>query len=144
MELVFGMNKFAKITLILVSVLFVGCPRPTDVEVYNNTGTTLLLSNNKESKKIPPSGSAIVRFRGGIEVESDLGVWIYERKTHAIINSPSFFDGIIRLQVEADGTAFALPIDADPPVDHFDDQPSGFPLKPDVADTREDKNGSGQ
>ncbi|MEM0967482.1 MAG: hypothetical protein AAGJ81_15145 [Verrucomicrobiota bacterium] len=124
------MNKFAKITLVLVTFLFVGCPRPTDVEVYNNTGTTLLLSNGRERKMIPPGESAKIRFRGGIEVESDLGVWFYERKLHAIMNSPKFFDGTLRIQLEADGKAYALPVDIMPPADTFEDQPNSFPYKP--------------
>lgn len=125
-----NMNKLTSILLVILSSLLGGCTQRVDVEVFNNTGKTILLSNQSETKTIPHGSSAKVEFHYEIEIKSELGIWIYQRKVPVKIDSPEFFDGTLRIQVDADGIAYALPTESNPPLTKFENQPNDFPLKP--------------
>lgn len=108
-----------------------GCPRFASVIVFNNTEVSLTVEGAGNRYTVGPEGSIEFRFGGeGLLVTSDLGRWRYERKIpHGGADGP-FFDGTLRLQIQSDGAAYAVPVGKMAPIVLPTNQPEGYPLRP--------------
>ena len=111
--------------------LLLGCPRFASIEAFNNTSVRIAIGSKDETLVIDPTETGKFIFLSrGFEIASDLGVWTYPRKVpHGGENGP-FFDGTLRIQVDADGTIYALRHDMVPPITDSEEQPMGYPLHP--------------
>lgn len=114
-----------------VLLLMVGCPRFAEVEVHNNTSVTLIVRSSGLDERVEPGKSGQFRFTGdAFQIESSLGKWSYSRNIpHNGENGP-FFNGTLRLQINKDGTVYALQKDQRPPQASLPEQPNGYPLRP--------------
>lgn len=114
-----------------VLLLMAGCPRFADVEVYNNTSITLIVRSSGLEERVEPRKSGRFRFTGhAFQVESSLGRWSYSRNIPHNGEDGPFFDGTLRLQINEDGTVYALRKELRPPQVKLIDQPNGYPLRP--------------
>jgi len=114
----------------VVAVLLVGCPRYAYIEAFNNTSETLSIYANDKVLSVEPGDAIRFPLDHSFEVRSARGTWIYPRSVpHGGEDGP-FFDGTLRIQIEEDGTAYALKIDSEAPITNFEDQPEEYPLRP--------------
>lgn len=114
-----------------VLLLMAGCPRFADVEVYNNTSNALVVRSSGLDERVEPGKSGQFRFTGqSFQVESALGHWSYSRNVPYNGENGPFFDGTLRLQINEDGTVYALQKEQRPPQVKLFEQPNGYPLRP--------------
>ena len=116
---------------LLAGAFLTGCPRFSEVVLYNNAGADLTLNIAGQSYVVADGSVARFRYTAtSVEVKSALGLWTYERNIpHGGSDGP-FFDGTLRLQIEPNGTLYALKPDQIPPLDFFPEQPAGYPMSP--------------
>ena len=118
--------------LLALVLLASGCPRIARIVLYNNAGADLSISACGE-RHGPFSSRDTTCFSFGcrkLEVRSASNLWTYDCPIpHGGANGP-YFDGILRLQVDADGKIFALEREQSAPVRDPQKQPDGFPLEP--------------
>lgn len=124
---------FFRLTLCLgVLALITGCPRFAHVDLYNNTNAVLKLNAADIHSLVPPGEHSKFEFLSNtFIIESDLGVWIYSRNIPHSGEDGEFFDGTLKIQVEPDGTIYALRAADMPPIKVSNyKQPDGYPLSP--------------
>lgn len=123
-----------KVTVFILFCLFIivltGCPRLAYINAHNNTNIALLLDSSGEKQVVAPSQLVRMSFGNDFKIKSDLGNWNYRRNVpHGGYDGP-FFDGTLRIQINPDGTIYALKAEWRPPLTSFPEQPIGYPLKP--------------
>lgn len=113
------------------AVALTGCPRAAYIDAYNNTNSMLLIDSTGDVAVIKPNQSLRMIFNGdNFKIESDLGKWKYPRNVPYGGHDGPFFDGTLRLQINPDGTIYALKVKWRPPLSSFPEQPAGYPLRP--------------
>lgn len=124
-------HLFAKsLFVLLIALSLAGCPRVAYIELYNNTTSVFLLNSDGENHIIKPTQSVRVILGWSLQIESELGSWSYERAVpHGGYDGP-YFDGTLRVQVNADGAMYVLKAGERPPVSGFSGQPIGYPIRP--------------
>ena len=119
--------------ILLLVALLTGCPRFVYIDLFNNTENELnILASSVEQKVAPGSKVKFKLSSTSFEVQSELGRWKYARNIPHSGEDGPFFDGTLRVQVNSDGTLFALKVSAKPPLESFPVQPAGFPLDAEV------------
>lgn len=115
----------------LLAFVLTGCPRFAYVEVYNNTTTVLMIDSSGLEKDVKPGQTARFRFTGNsFKVKSNIGTWGYSRNIPHSGRDGPYFDGTLRIQINADGVIYALKIGESPPLSDSSEQPHGYPLYP--------------
>ncbi len=112
-------------------IALTGCPRFAYIDAYNNTNSVLSVDSTGDIAIVKPSQALRMKFAGdNFKIKSDLGNWNYRRNVpHGGYDGP-FFDGTLRIQINPDGTIYALKAEWRPPLTSFPEQPIGYPLKP--------------
>ena len=125
------MLKRQILILIAVSASLAACPRLAYIDVYNNTPVQLEVNSSGYAGQIQPGGIVRLRLSGQqFSINSDLGHWVYRRRIPHDGEDGEYFDGTLRLQVNANGKIYALSKEATPPASDIREQPEGFPLIP--------------
>ena len=130
--------------LLCALVILTGCQRIVYLNVHNNSGVavTLFEPYGPLNQKYQVSHGQSIRLRivgELLHIESSLGNWVYativphlndkERGRGPFIETP--FYTTVRVQLEKDGSLFALRPDWSPPIAvPPEQQPDGFPLLP--------------
>jgi hypothetical protein len=109
-----------------------GCPRFAEVEMFNYSEASVhIVLGGIESPLIAPGAS--YRFRFSAEEFSIVSAgerWDYARRIPHGGEDGTFFDGRLRIQLEADGRLFVLKKEEAFPIAAPSTQPEGFPLHP--------------
>ena len=124
------MQAIRLLVLFSAVLLLTGCPRFAYLEIFNNTDVPIEVFNETESYQLAVEETC--RFRLGYEVKvtSELGTWSYLRNVpHGGEDGP-YFDGTLRVQINKDGSVYALEVGETAPKSGFVSQPEGFPLMP--------------
>ena len=121
-----------KIIFILLCVLILsGCPRVAYIDVYNNTSSVFLIDSHGEKYTINPNQSVRLILGYSLQVESEFGAWIYERNVTYGGKDSKFFDGTLRVQINADGKVYVAQKGDKLPLSITNyEQPEGYPLSP--------------
>ena len=120
------------IAVSLVSMcILVGCPRMAYIDLFNNTGVPISIKSFDNVYTVEPDHTISFIFPGkDFTIESELGKWRYPRSIpHGGEDGP-FFDGTLRVQLNRDGTVYAIRTGEFPPIAVFVEQPLGYPLSP--------------
>ncbi len=132
------MRRATLYLVLLVACSLGSCTLATEMEVFNNTSSTVRLVVNGDVSRLKPGKDTTIYERefGQINVETDGTSWTYDipsRIPESFIawRGWGFWSSrVASVQIEADGKIWLLGIDQSAPVTDFLDQPEGFPVDP--------------
>lgn len=122
----------AQITVLIAVVsLLTACPRIAYIDVYNNTTVQLEVTSSGHTDQVQPGSDVRLPLTGQkFSIKSDIGHWVYRRNIPHDGEEGNYFDGVLRVQINENGHAYALSTETKPPTSDVNEQPEGFPLIP--------------
>ena len=123
--------KIIRLLLFLSAVLLLtGCPRFAYIEIFNNTGVPIEVTTESNSYQLAVEETGKFRLGYEVKVTSELGTWSYLRNVPNDGEDGPYFDGTLRVQINHNGSVYALKVSETAPKNDFASQPNGFPLMP--------------